>query len=159
MTEERPSFWVFWPPVLLNMLLQIWHFQCLNKTTQTYFNRYVGVKQPWLLTWGADGNCSVQNPGAAQRVLSWVDSWLSTSPVVCVLTRQCLYPQRHNTASGPEHPSQPSENPPSPGPGIVADTPDPDLPSLSLPTNGTWIMTKRVGVHYSSSQTGFIYLL
>lgn len=49
---------------------------------------------------------SDETSGAAQRVLSQVDSWLSTSPVVCVLAEQCLYPRRQHTASGPDTKTQ-----------------------------------------------------
>lgn len=69
-----------------------------------------------------------------------------------MLARQCLYPWRQNTASGPEHPSQPSENPPpSLGPGILTDTPDPDpdLASLPLPKTTSSITREGVGLsHY-----------
>lgn len=49
---------------------------------------------------------SDETSGAAQRVLSQVDSWLSTYPVVCVLAEQCLYPRRQHTASGPDTKTQ-----------------------------------------------------
>ena len=78
--------------------------------------KFLFFEQSWLLTWGFYGKRTLKS-GAAQRALSEADSWLSTSPVVCVLTRQCPYPRRQNTAWGPKQPSQPSENPPpSPGP-------------------------------------------
>lgn len=61
-------------------------------------NRNVGVTTPYLSIWWEPPDIKSR---ATQRVLSQVDSWLSTSPVVCVLVQQCLYPRRQNTASGP----------------------------------------------------------
>lgn len=87
-------------------------------------NTSVGVERPDLRSrWEP----CVEKPRAPQRVLNRADSWLSTSPVVSVLTQWWCYPRWQNAAPGPEHPSQPFENrPASPGRGILTDTPDPD---------------------------------
>lgn len=50
----------------------------------------------WRFWWEPSDGTS----GAAQRVLNRMDSWLSASPVVCVLAQQCLYPRRQNSAPG-----------------------------------------------------------
>lgn len=118
---------------------------CLNKVVRIFefasLNRSVRVVTPDLRSWWEP--CGEES-GAVQRVLSQEDSWLSNSPVVCVLTRQSLYPRWQNTASGPEHPlttiwkssSQPGSWNSYRHPWSWS---DPYLPSLSLHTNTSWI--------------------
>lgn len=97
-------------------------------------------QESWLWTWGFWWEPFVEGPWAAQRVLSPADSWLSTSPVVCVFTRLCVYSRRQDTASRHKHNSQPSESPPPiTGPGILTDTP------WSSSTSSSWSRKQRRG--------------
>lgn len=75
-----------------------WSNKVVNIWISLFKNQNVEVMTPGLWIWWEPSN---EMSGAAQRVLNHVDSWLSTSPVVCVLTQQCLYPWWQNIASGP----------------------------------------------------------
>lgn len=127
-------FYLNWCP-LYNMLNNIW-----------FLRRFVGVVSPDSRSrWES----YVETSRAAQRMLNQADSWLSTCPAVYVLTQQCCYPLWQDTASGPNNPSQPSENPPSSlDPGILTDTPDPDMPFLSSPTNISTNVTLTMQFQY-----------
>lgn len=66
-------------------------------------------------------------------MLNGMDSWLSASPVVCVLAQQCLYSRWHNAAPGPNTRSQALE---------FLQTPL--IPILLLPK--TWDRMKKVRI-------------
>lgn len=55
---------------------------------------------------------------------------------MCVLAEQCLYPRRQNAASGPRHQNS--------GPGILIDTPDPDVLARSRSSHSQTVTTSRV---------------
>lgn len=130
--KENVSHLTFWIVLLLRS--RTVRHQRSNKMRIFEFaslNRNVGVMTPEDLMGTV--------PGKVRSSTAWAKSGGQLTQhlsVVCVLARQCLYPRRQNTAWGPKHHSQPSENPPpSPGPGNLTDSPDPDLLSFPLPTN------------------------